>query len=1048
MKKALSIFLGLSFFLSCGKLEHKNPYDPEAPLSLQAKGKISGKVILEESDDNSGVIVSLKGTSLTSISDKDGNWTLTDVPQGRYTIAVSKENWEYSEPVDVEVGIGEEVSAGEIFLRRLRGSLTGKIVLEESDDHSGALISVKETSFAGFSNRDGNFIISGVPTGTYDILISRGGYEEKEIKGVKVSANSIIDVGGGSPISIFLQRGEVEGYAFLEGETDHSGILVSVEGSGKTGLTDSTGHYAISLIPVGKYNITFTKDKFEKKVVTDVVVSKNQTTPVEDVVLLVSRGSISGVAYLEGSSDHSGILITVEGTSYTAITNSEGNYFIQGIPVGTYNLIARKYGYEDVRVASVEVMANEVTSAPPMNLLLQRGEVEGYAFLEGETDHSGILVSVEGSGKTGLTDSTGHYAISLIPVGKYNITFTKDKFEKKVVTDVVVSKNQTTPVEDVVLLVSRGSISGVAYLEGSSDHSGILITVEGTSYTAITNSEGNYFIQGIPVGTYNLVATRYGYEDVRVSNINVEANKTTSVPSITLNFIPGQIRGVALKEGKNTHANIHVYLEGYSYLDAFTDLNGNFTITDVPAGIYSLVAVAPESDYVVYYHPSPVVVSPGVTSDVGTFTVKRPPYPPVPFVVYQSDVASATIKWYPNNPTDELIGFNIYYQSYEDPSLVLMNSDPIPPSGGSVQTYSTSVTDEEKYHFFSISAIDKDNLESNRSEKLGFELMPYYSHTITDLPLTPFNSPFAIAMDRDAENVFVTNSGAFYVSVINTSEESVTSTVIVLGTPQGIVASPVADAVYVGIMDTGFQIINTKTLEVFPGGDDLAIGEHRVTITPDGLRLFVSADEDDAVYGWDLSDPFSPTSISDCSPCDLSGGGSYPTCVPKEMAVAKNKLYVMCYSSKSIRVIDIDEGGQTSYQVIKDIPSFENEHLTVTSDGNFLVVSNTFYSGNPGPDTVSIYDTSTDELIGIIDVGNMPRGLAATSNGVYVVHDTPDAFLFYIGFNHLEVYLYKMGPAGKINTPNYCTAITSTHNRKKVYIVRGTADEVIVKWSP
>jgi YVTN family beta-propeller protein len=883
MRKSLFIFLGLAFFLSCGKLEHKSPYDPDSPLSLQAKGKISGRVILEESDDNSGVIVSLKGTSLTSISDKDGNWAITEVPQGRYTIAVSKENWEYSEPMDAEVGIGEEVFAGEIFLKRLRGSLSGKIVLEEAEEHSGALISVQGTPFAGFSNRDGNFIISGVPTGTYDILISRSGYEEKELLGVKVSANSIIDVGGGSPISI----------------------------------------------------------------------------------------------------------------------------------------------------------------------LLQRGEVEGYAFLEGESDHSGILVSVEGSGKTGITDSYGHYIISLIPVGKYNITFTKDRFEKKIITDVVVSKNQTTPVEDVLMLVSRGSIIGKASLEGSSDHSGILITVEGTSYTGMTNSSGDYLIQNIPVGTYNLVATKYGYEGVRVSNIQVEANKTTSAPSITLNFIPGQIKGVALKEGKNTHANIHVYLEGYSYLDAFTDLNGNFTITDVPAGTYSLVAIAPEPDYVVYYHPEPVVVYPdGGTTDVGTFTVKRPPYPPIPFVVYQSGITSATIKWYPNNPTDELIGFNIYYQSYEDPSLILLNSEPIPPSGGYVQTYSTSITEEEKYHFFSLSAIDKDNLESNRSEKLGFELMPYSSQTIKDSSSNPFNLPFAIAMDRDSENVFVTNSGAPYVSVINTSTESVTSTVVVTGTPQGIVASPVADAVYVGIMDTGFQIINTKTLEVSSGGDDLAIGEHRLTITPDGLRLFVSADEDDMVFGWDLSDPFSPTSISGCDPCDLSGGGVYSTCMPKEMAVAKNKLYVMCYQSKSIRVIDIDEGGLSPYQVIKDIPSLENEYLTATSDGNYIVVSNTFYSGNPGPDTVSIYDTSNDELIGMVDVGNMPRGLAATRNGVYVVHDTPDASLFYIGFNHLEVYLYDMGPAGNIRTPGYCTAITSTSDRKKVYIVRGTANEVIVQWSP
>jgi hypothetical protein len=43
--------------------------------------------------DNSGVRVSLEGTSYSTISNSDGKWSLTNIPAGTYTIVFSKENY-------------------------------------------------------------------------------------------------------------------------------------------------------------------------------------------------------------------------------------------------------------------------------------------------------------------------------------------------------------------------------------------------------------------------------------------------------------------------------------------------------------------------------------------------------------------------------------------------------------------------------------------------------------------------------------------------------------------------------------------------------------------------------------------------------------------------------------------------------------------------------------------------------------------------------------------------------------------------------------------
>ncbi len=58
---------------------------------------------------------------------------------------------------------------------------------------------------------------------------------------------------------------------------------------------------------------------------------------------------------------------------------------------------------------------------------------------------------------------------------------------------------------------------------------GVNVRIDGTQRGAITDTDGNYFIIGVPVGTYTIVASYIGFTTQRVENVRVSVDRTTEV---------------------------------------------------------------------------------------------------------------------------------------------------------------------------------------------------------------------------------------------------------------------------------------------------------------------------------------------------------------------------------------------------------------------------------------------------------------------------------------------------------------------------------------
>lgn len=175
------------------------------------------------------------------------------------------------------------------------------------------------------------------------------------------------------------------------------------------------------------------------------------------------------------------------------------------------------------------------------------GTIEGTALLQGESDHSSITVIVEEASDRGKSVSTGlsanvttdgSYSISNVPPGKYTVYSVSSIGLSAFMENVEVEAGKTVIVN--LTLVPTGSIKGILLpfhedtLAGPVNLSGLLIYIPGTSYSAASDSAGDFIISNIPVGSYtirvNLLTDIIG----EATGIIVTAGDTVSAPAIQL----------------------------------------------------------------------------------------------------------------------------------------------------------------------------------------------------------------------------------------------------------------------------------------------------------------------------------------------------------------------------------------------------------------------------------------------------------------------------------------------------------------------------------
>ncbi|MCF0238292.1 MAG: carboxypeptidase regulatory-like domain-containing protein [Sphaerochaetaceae bacterium] len=663
-------------------------------VKMRPLGTIKGRVIKSGATDNADVTVFIPGTSYMAITDEDGNFAITNVPQGtmrlRYTtndyLAVVKEGIILDSQDDTTSPV---ITVPDATLVEAYGTVQGSAILVGTSDHAGINIKLEnETSSSeGTTSVDGSFLINRVKPGTYRAIITKAGYISQTIEDINIEAgitnlieNQIKLIANGGTIigtiSTNDNNTEKAGVLVLANSTDDkysyttttvlNGIytltncypttytitysktgyashvkqnvkviagdstrieeivLSSKSGGIKglvvdkdnnpivgaqvtigtyTALTDENGKYERTDLALGSYTITVSKDGYNSKSLTEQVsVESSKTTDAGTVKLVSVYGSLTGTVSLNDNSSKEGISVTATSADskniYTAITNVEGKYTINNMLPSTYTLVLSKTGFANGN-GLVSIVSDNVTTVPEIVLKSTTGSISGKVLLSDNTSTTSVSVLLKGTKNYSITVSTdGTFSKIEVDEGFYTVEISKEGYTTKTIENVQIESAKNTNLDDTILQLNTGSITGKVSYEGGTDYSSVVVVAlsmddDTIRYTLPTAADGTYFKSGIKPGTYAIQISLTGYLSDNTKTVEVVKGQTTEVDSVVLKNMNGKVKGNVTLDGAANHEGVNILLlqEGNptSY-STITNQTGDYIINNVAPGTYTILA--------------------------------------------------------------------------------------------------------------------------------------------------------------------------------------------------------------------------------------------------------------------------------------------------------------------------------------------------------------------------------------------------------------------------------------------------------------------------
>jgi len=386
----------------------------------------------------------------------------------------------------------------------------------------------------------------------------------------------------------------ISGKVLLSGESDHAGIVVRLAGPVTNAtVTGSDGSYAFSGVTKGTYAIIAdARSTDEGELTASVVVGEGSTTAPD--LSFSPRGDLAGTATLGAKTGNAGIVIAVAGSSAFAITDDEGHYALRSAPTGAHDVIASRAGFDSAIAKSVGVKYATTTNVPDLALgksVAGKGSLTGKAILRGESDSSGIVITLSGvSSSATTTDASGAFAFSSLPDGTYTVQASaKSTLERTSARSSMIAGGSSTIVPEIDFS-PVGTLTGVATLGGATiGNAGIVVFATGTTAAAFTDDAGNYTMPNVPTGPRTVQATKAGHSTGSATVPDVKYATTGTVPPIALTVDPsvkGSFSGVARMFGLTKHAGTTVKLGTIG--TATTAGDGAFAMSTIPSSTYPL----------------------------------------------------------------------------------------------------------------------------------------------------------------------------------------------------------------------------------------------------------------------------------------------------------------------------------------------------------------------------------------------------------------------------------------------------------------------------
>ncbi len=570
---------------------------------------INGSVGYSDRTDPSGILVTIEDSSGRTIDSfavgSDGTFSFR-VPAGTFTIKANADGYaEISKNITVVVEKTYSIDIGKI--NTLYGSIAGKVVDADGNAVSGAVVNLTNMDGVGdavtlSTNENGEFSSSTVPIGTYTVSITKSGYIDVVCNDVPIVGGRTYDVGTKALVS---GTAGITGRVVLEGASNYSGVTVSATSladSSKLYTTTTTedGLYYFVSLNVGTWLLKFQKDGYLSVGPEQVPLASDTIAEVKVITLRNENSIVKGTVSLKGSSSFPGVNVLLknssDGTTFSTTTDIEGRYVIPNVKPGSYELVLSKEGYSSTTMKDIHVDKGTTKVIDEISLDIAVTSIRGQVSLELRTDLSGALVTATSISNpdviySAITNSQGVFTFAKMYSGEYQIVVSCNGYSSITLPTVKVVDDKPMDVGSVSLKIERGTIAGIARLEGHSNHSGVKVTILGTDYEATTAADGSYSFN-VPAGNYP-GGLRLEYEDFETtsyaSTIPVLTNSTYAIPDMELKCLRTSIHGKVDVLTTDDEGGVTIGFDGDASISPFvTTSTGEFLFEHVPLGDYAM----------------------------------------------------------------------------------------------------------------------------------------------------------------------------------------------------------------------------------------------------------------------------------------------------------------------------------------------------------------------------------------------------------------------------------------------------------------------------
>lgn len=285
-------------------------------------GTISGNVKDGGGANLSGATVATNTGGYTTTTDASGNYTLSNVATGTYDVTASKTGYN-SQTQAGKVVTSNTTTTANFTCTRQTGTLTGNVKNSGGTNLSGATVSTNTGGYSATTDTNGNYTISSVVTGTYDVTAAKSGYNSQTQTGKTVSNGATTTVN--FTLSTAGSTGTITGNVKNMDGVNISGATVSTNTGGYTTTTNSSGNYTLSNVAAGTYNVTAAKSGFVSQVQNGISVTSNQTTTCNFTALYVASQDFSAVPTWTTSDDAS----WGGAATFSSVTGGQSGNFLQ-----------------------------------------------------------------------------------------------------------------------------------------------------------------------------------------------------------------------------------------------------------------------------------------------------------------------------------------------------------------------------------------------------------------------------------------------------------------------------------------------------------------------------------------------------------------------------------------------------------------------------------------------------------------------------------------------------------------------------------------------